>query len=62
MAIVAVAAGAKLPTYVTREQARAIVKAAETTTRRLLLEALWRSGGRVTDEARLVGRGLEGKR
>jgi hypothetical protein len=43
-AIVADAAGARLPSYVTREQARAIINAAETTAHRLLLECLWQSG------------------
>jgi integrase len=52
-AIVAGAAGTNLPLYVTREQARAIINAAETTTHRLLLEALWQSGGRETEVLRL---------
>ena len=47
------ALGAGLPTYVTREQARAIINAAETTIHRLLLETLWQSGGRVTEVLRL---------
>ena len=46
MAIVAQAAGDRLPSYVTREQARAIINVAATTTHRLLLEVLWQSGGR----------------
>lgn len=40
-AIVVQAAGPKLPSYVTREPARAMVNAAATTTDRLLLETLW---------------------
>jgi integrase/recombinase XerD len=53
VAIVAQAAGDRLPSYVTREQARAIINAAPTTTHRLLLETLWQSGGRVTEVLRL---------
>src|SRR5919202_4455247 len=53
VAIVAQAAGDRLPSYVTREQARAIINAAATATHRLLLEALWQSGGRVTEVLRL---------
>jgi integrase len=52
-AIVAQAAGPKLPSYVSREQARAMINAAETTTHRLLLEALWQTGGRVREVLRL---------
>src|SRR5262252_4414571 len=52
-AVLAQAAGARLPSYVTREQARAIINAAPTTTHRLLLETLWQSGGRVTEVLRL---------
>jgi integrase len=52
-AIIAEAAGPYLPTYVTRDQARAIINAARTTTHRLLLESLWQSGGRVTEVLRL---------
>ena len=52
-AVLAQAAGDRLPSYVTREQARAIINAAATTTHRLLLEALWQSGGRVTEVLRL---------
>ena len=52
-AIVAQAAGPKLPSYVTREQARAMINAAETTTHRLLLETLWQTGGRVQEVLRL---------
>lgn len=52
-AIVAQATGTALPLYVTREQARAIINAAETTTHRLLLECLWQSGGRVSEVLRL---------
>ena len=51
--LIAQAAGDRLPSYVTREQARAIINAAATTTHRLLLEALWQSGGRVTEVLRL---------
>src|SRR5216683_232807 len=51
--LVAQAAGDRLPSYVTREQARAIINAAATTTHRLLLEAMWQSGGRVTEVLRL---------
>jgi hypothetical protein len=39
-AIVAQAAGDRLPSYVTREQARAIINATTTTVHRLLLECL----------------------
>jgi site-specific recombinase XerD len=49
IAVVAQAAGDRLPSYVTREQARAIINVAATTTHRLLLETLWQSGGRVTE-------------
>jgi integrase len=42
-----------LPSYVTREQARAMINAAETTTHRLLLETLWQTGGRVQEVLRL---------
>jgi len=52
-AIVAAAAGSQLPSYVTRDQARAIINAAETTMHGLLLETLWQSGGRVTEVLRL---------
>jgi integrase/recombinase XerD len=52
-AIVAQAAGPKLPSYVTRPQARAMINAAETTTHRLLLETLWQTGGRVQEVLRL---------
>jgi integrase/recombinase XerD len=52
-AIVAAAAGPHLPSYVARDQARAIINAAETTLHRLLLETLWQSGGRVTEVLRL---------
>ena len=45
--------GAKLPAHVTREQARAIINAADTHARRLLLECLWQSGGRVSEVLRL---------
>jgi integrase/recombinase XerD len=53
IAVVAQAAGDRLPSYVTREQARAIINVAATTTHRLLLETLWQSGGRVTEVLRL---------
>lgn len=52
-AIVAQAAGASLPQYVTREQARAIINAAETMTHRLLLETIWQTGGRISEVLRL---------
>jgi integrase len=52
-ALLADGAGAKLPSYVTREQARAIINAAETTRDRLLLECLWQTGGRVSEVLRL---------
>jgi integrase len=52
-AIVARAGGDGLPSYVTAEQARAVVDAAETTQHRLLLECLWQSGGRVSEVLRL---------
>jgi integrase len=47
------AAGARLPSYVIREQARAVINAAATTRDRLLLETLWQMGGRVTEVLRL---------
>ena len=52
-ALVGDAAGAKLPSYVTREQARAIINAAGTTRDRLLLECFWQTGGRVSEVVRL---------
>src|ERR671933_1105283 len=52
-AILAQAAGDRLPSYLTREQARAIINVAATTTHRLLLETLWQSGERVTEVLRL---------
>ncbi len=52
-ALVADAAGAKLPSYVTREQARALINAAESTRDRLLLECFWQTGGRVSEVVRL---------
>jgi integrase/recombinase XerD len=52
-AIIAQAAGSKLPSYVTREQARAMINVAETTAHRLLLETLWQTGGRVQEVLRL---------
>src|SRR5262249_20666086 len=51
--VVAEAAGARLPTYVTREQARAAVAAAGSTPDRVLLECLWQTGGRVSEVLRL---------
>jgi site-specific recombinase XerD len=53
LSIVAEAAGAGLPRYVLPEQARAIINATQTTQHRLLLEALWQSGGRITEVLRL---------
>jgi integrase/recombinase XerD len=53
VAIVAQAARDKLPSYVTRKQARALINAASTTTHRLLLETLSQSSGRVTEVLRL---------
>jgi integrase len=50
---VADAAGARLPAYVTREQARAVIAAAGSTRDRLLFECLWQTGGRVSEVARL---------
>jgi integrase len=47
-----------LPSHVTREQARATINAAETTTHRLLLEILWQTGGRVQEVPRLRPRDL----
>src|SRR5690348_6803951 len=47
------AAGDRLPSYVTREQARASINAAATTSHRLLLETHRQSGGRVTEVLRL---------
>jgi integrase len=52
-AMVAAAVGPHLPSYVTRDQARGIINAANTTMHRLLLETLWQSGGRVTEVLRL---------
>src|SRR5919201_5370898 len=51
--LLAEAAGEHLPSYVTREQARAIINAASTQTHRLLLECLWQSGGRISEVLRL---------
>ena len=51
--LLAAAAGEHLPSYVTREQARAIINAATTQTHRLLLECLWQSGGRISEVLRL---------
>jgi integrase len=51
--LLAAAAGERLPSYVTREQARAIINAAPTQTHRLLLECLWQSGGRISEVLRL---------
>src|SRR5919201_2232436 len=51
--LLAEASGEHLPSYVTREQARAIINAAATQTHRLLLECLWQSGGRITEVLRL---------
>jgi integrase/recombinase XerD len=51
--VLARAAGDRLPSYVSRDQARAIINAAATTTHRLLLETLWQSGGRVSEVLRL---------
>src|SRR5713226_9391219 len=53
VSIVGAAAGPHLPSYVTRDQARAMINATETTMHRLLLETLWQSGGRVTEVLRL---------
>lgn len=47
--VVAAEAGAALPTYVTREQAHAMIIAARTTTHRVLLKCLWQTGGRVSE-------------
>lgn len=52
-AIIARAGADGLPAYVTAEQARAVIDAAETTQHRLLLECLWQSGGRVSEILRL---------
>jgi hypothetical protein len=43
--VVAEAAGARLPVYVTREQARAVIASAESTRDRLLFECLWQPPG-----------------
>lgn len=51
--LVAAAAGERLPTYVIREQARAIINAASSQTHRLLLECLWQSGRRLSEVLRL---------
>src|SRR5919202_2588170 len=51
--LLAEAAGEHLPSYVTREQARAIINTATTQTHRLLLECLWQSGGRISEVLRL---------
>jgi hypothetical protein len=53
LTIVARAGGDGLPAYVTADQARAVVDAAETTQHRLLLECLWQTGGRVSEVLRL---------
>jgi integrase len=57
--IVARAAGERLPTYVTREQARTIINAASTLQHRVLLECLWQSGGRVSEVLRLRPRDVD---
>ena len=51
--LLAEASGEHLPSYVTREQARAIINAAASQTHRLLLECLWQSGGRISEVLRL---------
>ncbi len=51
--LVAAASGERLPTYVTGEQARAIINAASSQIHRLLLECLWQSGGRLSEVLRL---------
>jgi integrase len=57
--IVARVAGERLPTYVIREQARAIINAATTLQHRVLLECLWQSGGRVSEVVRLRPRDVD---
>jgi integrase/recombinase XerD len=52
-AVVARAGGDGLPSYVTQDEARRVIDAAETTRDRLLLETLWQTGGRVSEVARL---------
>jgi integrase/recombinase XerD len=52
-AIVARAQPPGMPAYVTAEQARAIIDAAARTRDRLLVQALWESGGRVSEVTRL---------
>jgi integrase len=67
LAAAAAAAGARLPAYVTREQAPGVIAAAASTRDRLLFECLWQTGGRVTEVLRLrrgaraggVGHGAE---
>ena len=44
VAAMADAAGARLPANVTREQARAVIAAAQSTRDRLLFECLWQTG------------------
>ena len=51
--LVAEASGEHLPSYVTREQARAIINATSSQSHRLLLECLWQSGGRISEVLRL---------
>src|SRR5437899_5053237 len=51
--LVAEASGEHLPSYVTRDQARAIINAASSHSHRLLLECLWQSGGRISEVLRL---------
>ena len=53
VSVLAEASGEHLPSYVTREQARAIINTATTQTHRLLLECLWQSGGRISEVLRL---------
>lgn len=53
VSLLAEAAGERLPTYVTRDQARRIINAAGTQTHRLLLECMWKSGGRISEILRL---------
>lgn len=53
LALLGASAGARLPSYVSRDQARAMINATQTTTHRLLLEAVWQTGGRVAEVLRL---------
>src|SRR5262245_30586822 len=49
----ALAKASRLPVYVTKEEARAIINATTLFRDRLLLEAIWQTGGRISEVLRL---------